>query len=403
MTANPVTQFDDPGLSDELKLLQGSVRQFADEKLKPVADEFFWQEKQVPQALIEEMKQLGYFGVGVPEEAGDQGFGPLGLIIMSEELSRGWMAVASIACRNPQFASLLLKVGTKEQQDKYVAGLVSGELMCAIAGTEPEAGSDAANVQTTALRDQGWYILNGTKMFCTDADRANLVFTLVRTDTKAEPKHRGVSCLVIDKKPGDAFDPPGLTGRALPVLGYHGVGTFELSFQDYRIPTTTLLGGDAGLNRGFYQLMSTYEPSRTVISARCVGMARGAYEEAVAYAFNRVQFGHAIVNFQAQRFRIAEMAVNIAAAKLLVYDVARRLERGQPCALEAGMAKLFSSESAWRCVDEALKIHGGYGYTKSRIARYWLDTRIYLIGDGTTDIMKRLISDQILGKAGIPQ
>ena len=401
MALNPVTQFDDLGLSDELKLLQESVRRFTEERVKPIGDEYFWQERQVPDSLLREMAQLGYFSIGVMGEAGR--LGNLGQVVMREELSRGWYCVGSIVVRNIGNAILLLKEGTEEQKSKYLEGLTSGELLAQNASTEPDAGSDVASLKTTAVKDGSWYVINGTKMFASFANKANLVFLLVRTDPKVELKHRGVSCLIVEKTPGDSFDPPGFTGKAIPILGRHGNGTFELSFQDYRVPVNNLLGGEAGLNRGFYQRMSGFERTRTMQGAGCVGVARAAYELAVSYALNRVQFGYPIANFQAQRFRIAEMAVDIMTAKRLVYDIARRLESGQRCDLEAGMVKLFVTEMAVRCTDATLQIHAGYGYSKSPVARYWLDARLSIIGDGTSDIIKRLISDRILGKPSIPQ
>lgn len=404
MSLDCVTLFDDRTLLDEGQLqLQASVRKFAEERARPIAEEYFWQEKQVPGWLLAEMGRLGFMGVSVPEDAGGSGFGTLESAVVAEELSRGWSALPDFVLRAVLFAHVLLQYGTEAQKKKYVRGMCSGELLPASAGTESDAGSDAANMKTTAVKERGHYVLNGSKMFCSFANRSHVLFTYCMTDLKAKPKYRGVSCFAIDKEPGDKYDPPGLTGKKIPLIGYHGNSAFELYYQDYRVPEENLIGGEGGLNRGWYQLMLMYERGRVGMAAHALGVARTAFEEAVRYAQNRVQFGHAISNYQAQRFRIAEMATDIAAAKQLIYLVARKVDCGQKCTMEASMAKLLASEVAVRVTDAAQRIFAGYGYAKSRVAMELLSARFPIIVEGTSDIQKRIIADELLGKPIIPQ
>ncbi|MBI4233239.1 MAG: acyl-CoA dehydrogenase family protein [Chloroflexi bacterium] len=401
MPRDVATQFDDPDLEESYKSLQASVRQFSEEKVVPIADEYDRREAEMPLGLIREMGRLGYFGVSIPEQWGGAGLGVLGLVIATEELCRGWLSVGSVIFRNVPY--VLMQHGTEEQKRKYLPAMARGELLAATAGTEPEAGSDAANVQTMAVQDGDSFVLNGTKMFCTFANRAHVIFTYCRTNPRAEPRHRGISCLMVEKEPGDSFDPPGLTGQPIPTVGYHGMRTWQLFFQDYRVPAENMVGGPDGLNRGFYQLMASYEPGRIQVAARAVGVARAAYEAAVKHAQGRVQFGHAIANYQAVRFRLADMATEILAAKRLLYYAARTKDRSGRCDLEAGMAKLFATEAACRVADAALQLHGGLGYSRLSAAnRFWRDARLLTIGEGTSDIQRRIIADTILDKAEIP-
>jgi len=402
MLRDPRTMFDDPELDEVYRALQSSVRQFAEERVMPIADELDRRGAELPDDLIREMGRLGYFGVAIPQEWGGSGLGALGLVIVTEELCRAWVSAGSIIFRNVPY--VLLEHGTEEQKKKYLPAIARAEILTATSGTEPEAGSDAANVQTLAVRDGDWFVLNGSKMYTTGANRAHAVFVYCRTDPHARPKHRGISCIIVEKEPGDRFDPPGFTGQPIPTIGYHGMRTWQLFFQDYRVPARNLVGGEAGLNRGFYQLMGSYEIGRIQVAARALGAARAAFEEASKYAQRRVQFDHAIINYQAIRFMLADMATEILAAKRLIYYAAKGKDRGGRCDLEAGMAKLLASEVAWRCADRAMQIHGGIGYTYwSPINRIWRDARLLTIGEGTSEIQRRVIADQIYGKPEIPQ
>jgi alkylation response protein AidB-like acyl-CoA dehydrogenase len=397
---NPRVQFDDPSLTPELQELQESVRKFADLELAPIADEHENRVLPIPEALLQKMAVLGYFGVSVPEEWGGSGFGALGLAVLTEELCRAWLAAGSVGARNSMLSKILLAHGTDAQKSAYVPKLAKGEWQSATAGTEPDAGSDAASIRLAAVKRNGRYVLSGTKMFCTFADRANLLIVYARTDTRATPKHRGITAFLLEKQPGRDFDPPRLTGRPIGTIGFHGLTTYELHFDGYEVDGTAILGGEEkGLGAGFYQMMTAYEIGRIQVAARSVGVAKAAWEAAADYAKKRVQFDRPIADFQAVRFKLADMAASILAAKQLVYFAARQWDRGLRVNIEAGMAKLIATEMAKRICDDALQIHGGYGYTTEfPLARYYHDARLMTLGEGTSDIQRRLIADQILGK-----
>jgi alkylation response protein AidB-like acyl-CoA dehydrogenase len=273
--------------------------------------------------------------------------------------------------------------------------MAAGEVQTASAGTEPEAGSDAANIQTRAVREDGYYVVTGTKAFCTFADAADLLFTYVRTD-EAVPKHRGISLLLVEKPRGEAFLPPHLTGKRIRTLGYRGMNTYLLYFDGLRVPAGNLVGEEG---KGFYYLMQGYEAARIQFAFRATGLARAAYEAALRYAQERVQFGRPIAQFQAIRFKLADMATEIEAARQLAFYAAERFDRGERCDLEAGMAKLFATEVAVRAARESLQIHGGVGYTMDLpVQRYLRDAFLLPIGEGTNEIQREVIARRILGE-----
>jgi alkylation response protein AidB-like acyl-CoA dehydrogenase len=361
----------------------------------PIADELDQREAPIPDHILKKMGELGFFGLLVPEVYGGLGLGMVAVGLVTEELSRAWLSVGSVIARNILCGFILERAGSEEQKRRWLPSMAAGEVQTASAGTEPEAGSDAANIQTRAVREDGYYVVTGTKAFCTFADAADLLFTYVRTD-EAVPKHRGISLLLVEKPRGEAFLPPHLTGKRIRTLGYRGMNTYLLYFDGLRVPAGNLVGEEG---KGFYYLMQGYEAARIQFAFRATGLARAAYEAALRYAQERVQFGRPIAQFQAIRFKLADMATEIEAARQLAFYAAERFDRGERCDLEAGMAKLFATEVAVRAARESLQIHGGVGYTMDLpVQRYLRDAFLLPIGEGTNEIQREVIARRILGE-----
>ena len=379
---------------EELRRL---AREFAEHEIMPIADEIDRKDLDLPESLLEKMAATGYFGPQIPEQWGGAGLDTRSIAIITEELCRGLLSAGSVLGRNFLMADLLWHDGTEEQRKRYLTAIATGKIQTAWSGTEPQAGSDSANVQLRAERKGDTYYLTGTKMWCTFAHRANVLFVYARTDPNAKPKHRGISCFMVEKTPGLDFASPTLTGSHIPTTGYHGLKSFMLYFDNHPVPAANLLGGVE--NKGFYQLMKGYELARTAFSARCVGLAQAAYEAALEYSRNRVQFGKPIMDFQVTRFKLADMATDITAARQLVLHVASLRDAGQRCDLEAGMAKVFCSEVARKHTWTALQLHGGLGFsTETKVNRYWRDAALLPIGEGTNDIQKEVIAKGLIGE-----
>jgi (2S)-methylsuccinyl-CoA dehydrogenase len=341
------------------------------------------------------MAELGYFGLTIPEEYGGLGLDYASMAVVAEELSRAWLSVGSVMTRNLITGTLLLAHGTEDQKRRFLPGIASGDLLTAAAFTEPDAGSDTAAISTRAVRQEDEYLVTGAKTWCTFANRAHILTTLARTDPDPKKRHRGLSILLAQKEPGDGFDPPAIAGEPIATIGYHGMKSFSLSFDGFRVPARNLIGETE--NRGFYQLMATYESARVQTAARAVGVAQAAYEAALAYAKQRVQFGQAISNFQAIRHKLADMATEIEAARQLTYYACAMKDSGRRCDLEAGMAKVYAAEMAERVTSEAMQIHGGYGYSlEYPVQRYWRDARVFRIFEGTSEIQREVIAKRIL-------
>jgi (2S)-methylsuccinyl-CoA dehydrogenase len=382
-------------LSAEHEEVRRAVRQFTEEEVVPIADPYDQENKEIPPGLIKKMGDLGYFGLTFPPEYGGAGMDYVSMAIVTEELSRGWLSVGSVATRNLITGTLLLAHGTEEQKRRFLPKIASGELMTAAAFTEPDAGSDTAAVGTRAVREGDRYLLTGAKTWCTFANRAHILTVLARTDPDPARRHRGLSILLAQKEPGDGFDPPAISGEPIATIGYHGMKSFSLSFERCPVPAKNLIGETE--NRGFYQLMATYESARIQTAARAVGVAQAAYEAALAYSKQRVQFGQAICNFQAIRHKLADMATEIEAARQLTYYACAMKDSGKRCDLEAGMAKVFAAEMAERVTSEAMQVHGGYGYSlEYPVQRYWRDARVFRIFEGTSEIQREVIAKRIL-------
>jgi alkylation response protein AidB-like acyl-CoA dehydrogenase len=388
--------------TDEQRAICEMVRQFADEQIIPNA-EHYDHEDAFPEPIVEQMKELGLFGVTIPEEYGGMGLDLTTYAMIVEELSRGWISISGIVNTHFIGSYLLMKFGTEEQRQRYLPQMATGELRAAFSLSEPELGSDVAAIKTSARKqDDESYEINGTKMWVTNGLRAGLVFVLVRTDPQAEPKHRGLTCFIAEKEPGVAENIGPYKGFNVPPqikkMGYKGVESTELVFDGYRTPADSILGGeDAGLNKGFPQMMDALEVGRVNVAARGVGIAQRALELALRYSQERKTFGKPIAQHQAIQFKLADMGTQVDAARLMTLRAARLKDAGERSDLEAGMAKLFASEAGRFCVEECLRIHGGYGYSKEyEIERLYRDAPLLLIGEGTSEIQRMVIGRKLL-------
>ncbi len=388
-------------LTDEQKAITEMVHQFADEQILPNA-EHYDHEDEFPEPIVEQMKELGLFGVTIPEEYGGMGLDLATYAMIVEELSRGWISISGIVNTHFIGSYLLMKFGTEEQKQKYLPRMATGELRAAFSLSEPELGSDVQAIKTSAKRqDDGSYEINGSKMWVTNGLRAGLVFVLVKTDPSAEPRYKGMTCFITEKEPGAHENTGEYAGLNVPPqikkMGYKGVESTELVYDGYRVPAENILGGEEGLNQGFSQMMDALELGRVNVAARGVGLAQRALELALRYSQERKTFGKAIAEHQAIQFKLADMATQVEAARLLTRQAARMKDAGQRSDIEAGMAKLFASEAGRFCAEECLRIHGGYGYSKEyEIERIYRDAPLLLIGEGTSEIQRMVIGRKLL-------
>src|SRR3954466_4710446 len=383
--------------TDEQRAICDMVRQFADEQILPNA-EHYDHEDSFPEPIVEQMKELGLFGVTIPEEYGGMGLDLTTYVMIVEELSRGWISISGVINTHFIGSYLLMKYGTDEQRQKYLPKMATGELRAAFSLSEPELGSDVAAIKTSAKKlDGGAYEINGQKMWVTNGLRSDLVFVLVKTDPDAEKAHRGMTCFIAEKEAGVSENTGEYAGLNVPPqikkMGYKGVESTELVFDGYKCPAENILGGeDAGLNKGFPQMMDALEVGRANVAARGVGLAQRSLELATRYAQERKAFGKPIAQHQAIQFKLADMATQVAAARLMTLRAGRLKDAGVRSDMEAGMAKLFASETARFCAEECLRIHGGYGYSKEyEIERIYRDAPLLLIGEGTSEIQKMVI------------
>jgi alkylation response protein AidB-like acyl-CoA dehydrogenase len=387
--------------TDEQKAITEMVRQFADEQILPNAEKYD-HEDSFPEPIVEQMKELGLFGTTIPEEYGGMGLDLTTYAMIVEELSRGWISISGIINTHFIGSYLLMKFGSEEQKQKYLPRMATGEIRAAFSLSEPELGSDVQAIKTAAKKDGDAYVINGQKMWVTNGLRSSLVFTLVKTDPDAEPRHRGMTCFIAEKEAGVHENTGEYAGFNVPPqlkkMGYKGVESTELVFDGYRCPAENILGGeDAGLNKGFSQMMDALEVGRVNVAARGVGIAQRALELGLRYSQERKTFGRPIAQHQAIQFKLADMATQVDAARLLTVRAARLKDAGERSDLEAGMAKLFASEAGRFCVEESFRIHGGYGYSKEyEIERLYRDAPLLLIGEGTSEIQKMVIGKKLL-------
>jgi alkylation response protein AidB-like acyl-CoA dehydrogenase len=377
-------------LTEERKMIQQAARDFAMNEVLPIANKLDPVEGDMPMELRDKMGALGYFGILIPEEYGGLGLGAFEYALVAEELARAWMSVASIIARgNGIYGDV-----SEGQKRKYYPRMARGEFLGAFSLSEPDAGSDLANVSCRAVRDGDEFVVNGGKTWCTFADGADFIHLFARTSPPEERRrHVGITQFLIEKERGKL--PEGISGSPIRKIGYFGWKTWDLHFDNFRIPAASMVGKEG---RGFYSMMSFLEVARVHTAARAIGLARGALEDSIVYSQRRVQFKQPISEFQAIRFKLAEMATNVEAARQLMYSVATEVDSKRRCDKEASMVKYFASEMAERVTSEALQIHGGYGYTKDfPIERYWRDARLTKIFEGTSQIQLRIISDRLLG------
>ena len=369
------------------------VREFVRREVAPQAA-IHDRDDTYPHKLVGQMQELSLFGIAVPEAYGGLGLDHTTFAMIFEELSKGWMSITGILGTHSVMAYVLSHFGTEEQKRQWLPRMATGEMRGALALTEPNAGSDVAAIQTVAVRDGDEYVVNGRKLFITNGRNCHAALVMVKTDPDALPAHRGISALVLEKGPGFTVGPD------MEKLGYRGVDTCELLFDNCRVPARNLVGMKEG--QGFRQVMAGLEAGRINIAARAVGVATAAFEEAIRYAQRRRTFGKPIAQHQAIQMMLADMATKIHAARLLTYDAAAKKDRGERCDEEAGMAKLFASEVCGQVTLDAMRIHGGYGYIKDLpLERYYRDAPLMIIGEGTNEIQKLIIARSLLRRYAV--
>ena len=391
------TTFGDTGLDETHTAMREQMRRFAREEIEPHAQAWHLTNGYIPHSIIEKLGALGVFGVSIPEAWGGLGLGKEAMCIVSEELSRGYIGVGSLGTRSEIAAELILANGTEAQKSLYLARISSGELLPTAVFTEPDTGSDLAALKTRAERVDGSYRVTGQKTWITHAARADLMTLLVRTDPSSTG-YKGLTMLLAEKPRGDDTEPfpaPGMAGSEIEVLGYRGMKEFEISFEAFEVPASQLLGGVEG--QGFKQLMSCFEAARIQTTARAVGVAQSALDLALGYALERRQFAKQLVAFPRVANKIVMMAVEIMVARQLCYHAARTKDQGRRCDLEAGMAKLLGARVAWAAADNAVQIHGGYGFAlEYPVSRVLCDARILSIFEGAAEIQAQVIARRIL-------
>jgi alkylation response protein AidB-like acyl-CoA dehydrogenase len=381
-------------LSDDEQLVVRTVRDFVDREVKPVVQKLE-HANTYPEALIERMKEFGIFGLAIPEEYAGTPVSTPCYVLITEELARGWMSLAGAMGGHTVVAKLLLHFGTEEQKRRYLPRMASGEVRATMALTEPGGGSDLQAMRTVARRDgAGGYVVNGAKTWITNSRRSQLIALLCKTDPEVRPAHKGISILLVEHGAGLTVS------RDLPKLGYKGVESCELFFEDYRAPADAVLGGVEG--KGFAQMMKGLETGRLQVAARALGVGRAALEDALAYAQERESFGKPIWRHQSIGNYLADMATSLTAARQLTLYAAREEEAGRRVDMEAGMAKLFASETAMHIALNAIRIHGGYGYsTEFDVERYFRDAPLMIVGEGTNEIQRNVIASQLVKRGGL--
>jgi alkylation response protein AidB-like acyl-CoA dehydrogenase len=381
------------GLSSEELAVVDTVREWVDREVRPVARELEHDDA-YPEKLIEQMKQLGIFGLAIEEPYGEAPVSMPCYALVTAELARGWMSLAGAMGGHTVVAKLLAAFGTEEQKQRYLPRMATGEVRATMALTEPGGGSDLQAMTTVARRDGDSYVVDGAKTWITNSRRSQLIALLCKTDPAAEPKHRGISVLLVEHGPGLTVS------RDLPKLGYKGVESCELSFAGMRVPADAVLGGVEG--RGFAQMMKGLETGRIQVAARALGVGRAAFDDSLRYAQERESFGKPIWQHQSIGNYLADMATKLTAARQLILHAAEKYDAGERCDMEAGMAKLFASEIGMEVALSAVRIHGGYGYsTEFDVERYFRDAPLMIVGEGTNEIQRNVIAAQLVKRGGL--
>ena len=380
-------------LSTEERAIVETVREFVDKRVRPVVHDLE-HTNTYPENLIEQMKQLGIFGLAIPEPWGEAHVSTSCYVLVTEELARGWMSLAGAMGGHTVVAKLIRDFGTLEQRQTYLPRMATGEIRATMALTEPGGGSDLQAMRTTARRSGDRYLVSGSKTWITNARRSELIALLCKTDPEAAPAHRGMSILLVEKGPGLTVS------RDLPKLGYKGIETCEVVFEDFATPLSSLLGAKEGA--GFGQMMRGLEIGRIQVASRAVGVARAALEDALRYAQERETFGVAIWKHQSIGNYLADMATKLTAARQLTLHAARVYDSGRRADMEAGMAKLLASETAMQVALDAVRIHGGYGYsTEFDVERYFRDAPLMIVGEGTNEIQRQVIARQLVARGTV--
>jgi alkylation response protein AidB-like acyl-CoA dehydrogenase len=380
-------------LTDEETMLVETVRAFVDRDVKPTVRDVE-HANEYPEKWIEQMKQIGIYGLAIPEEQGGSPVSMSCYVLVTQELARGWMSLAGAMGGHTVVAKLLTLFGTDEQKSRYLPVMATGEVRATMALTEPGGGSDLQNMTTTAVLDGQDLVITGAKTWISNARHSGLIALLCKTNPKATPRHTGISIVLVEHGPGLTVS------RDLPKLGYKGVESCELSFDGYRIGESAILGGVPG--KGFAQMMKGLETGRIQVASRALGVATAALEDALAYAQQRESFGKPIWKHQSVGNYLADMATKLTAARQLTLYAAERYESGERCDMEAGMAKLFASEVAMEIALDAVRIHGGYGYsTEFDVERYFRDAPLMIVGEGTNEIQRNVIASQLVARGGI--
>jgi len=380
-------------LSSEEQAVVNTVREFVDREVRPVVRETE-HANDYPKKLIEQMKELGIFGLAIPEPYGEAPVSTPCYVGVTEQLARGWMSLAGAMGGHTVVSKLLLQFGTEEQKQKYLPRMATGEIRATMALTEPGGGSDLQAMTTTARPHQGGYLVNGAKTWISNARHSQVIALLCKTDPSADPPHKGISILLVEHGEGLTVS------RDLPKLGYKGVESCELAFTDYHAPAEALLGGVEG--KGFSQMMKGLEIGRIQVASRALGVGQAAFDDALRYAQERESFGTPIWKHQSIGNYLADMATKLTAARQLVLHAAERYDAGERCDMEAGMAKLFASETAMEIALNAVRIHGGYGYsTEYDVERYFRDAPLMIVGEGTNEIQRNVIARQLISRGGL--
>ncbi|NKX38352.1 acyl-CoA dehydrogenase family protein [Tritonibacter mobilis] len=392
------TMFGASGLDDELEMIRDQFRRYAQEKVEPFAHDWHLKDELIPIEVIEELAEMGVFGLTIPEEFGGFGLSKASMCVVSEELSRGYIGVGSLGTRSEIAAELILAGGTDAQKANWLPKIASAEILPTAVFTEPNTGSDLGSLRTRAVKDDnGDYKITGNKTWITHAARTHVMTLLARTDPETTD-HRGLSMFLAEKTPGtedNPFPTDGMTGGEIEVLGYRGMKEYELGFDGFHVKGENLLGGEEG--KGFKQLMETFESARIQTAARAIGVAQSALDIAMQYAQDRKQFGKALINFPRVSSKLAMMAVEVMVARQLTYFSAWEKDNGHRCDLEAGMAKLLGARVAWAAADNGLQIHGGNGFAlEYKISRVLCDARILNIFEGAAEIQAQVIARRLL-------
>ena len=391
-----ISAFDGLDITPEQREILEAIREFVDREIIPVAKELEAKDE-FPTKIVDGLRDMGAFGMRIPTEYGGLGLDLVTYALAIAELTRGWMAVSGIVNGQYIVGGMIAAHGSDEQKANYLPRLAAGEIRSCFSMTEPGAGSDVQSIITTAVRDGDDFIINGSKMWVTNGDRASVIALLVKTDPTADPRYKGMTALLVDKLPQVADQGGMKISPPLGKLGYHGVESIEISFEDYRVPVSAVLGGEDKLGTGFLQMMSGIETGRINVASRGLGISLRALELSLEYAQQREAFGKPIGHHQLIQKKLADMATRIEASKHLILAAARKKDSGQRADIEAGMAKLYATESCQRCAEEAMRIFGGYGYsTEYEVERLYRDAPLMMIGEGSNEIQETIIAKGLL-------